>query len=186
MLTLSTPEIELFTRDLQATVSHSSLILPETQQCTRTRILGVGLNTRLLDELMESAAPMPEHFGEYGPTMEEVVRCYLRWGARSGKFADNVKVSILLEGVLRGYLVLAAENQRPVGGNKQEVTEALEDGIRRRRGKRAGKGKQKGAVDVERAGGKKRKEESLARLWLEELEERLRVCVMVGWDGVEE
>lgn len=186
ILTLSIPEIELFTRGLYAPVIHSSLLLQH--QPIRTRILGVGLNIRLLDELMESAAPMPEYFEEYGPTMEEVVRCYLRWGARSGKLVDNVKVSILIEGVLRGYLVLAAENRRPVGGSKQEVTEALEAGIRRRRGKGTGigkgKGKQKGAVDIERAGGRKRKEESLAGVWLEEYEERLRGSVISGWDGV--
>lgn len=187
VLALPIPEFELFTRDLYAPVIHSSLLLSETQQTIRARILGVSLNICLLDQLMESAAPIPKIFEEYGPTMEEVVRCYLRWGARSGKLTDNVKVSILIEGVLRGYLILAAGNQRPIGGgSKQEVTEALEDGIRRRRGKGTGKGKQKGTVDVERAGGKKRKEESLVGPWLEELEERLRVCVMVGWDGIVE
>jgi len=142
-----------------------------------TRRLGLQLNISLLDELMESQTPIPatEKIDENGPAMEELVRCYLPWGSRSGKLVDNVKVSMLVEGVLRGFLVLGAVNGRCVGGSKQDVAKALEHGILRRRGK--------GGAERAKSGGKKVVEERQACKLLEELEGRLRSCVMIGWDG---
>jgi len=98
--------------------------------------------------------------------MKELVICYLPYGAKSGKVVDNLKVGFLIEVLMRGLL----KSGETDGVERDLVMEGLEKGIERRK-KNGGK----------LLGGKKGEEEQMAKRWLEEGEQRLRMLVEQGW-----
>ena len=114
---------------------------------------------------MESEAPMPSEESKE-LDMKGLIICYLPYGAKSGKVADNLKVGFLVEGLMRDLL----KSGKTDGVEREWAMEGLKKGIERRK-------KNGGKV----ASGKKWEEEKMARMRLEEGERRLRMLVEVGW-----
>ncbi|KAF8420809.1 hypothetical protein EV426DRAFT_610810 [Tirmania nivea] len=161
ILPLSLRELPLFTRSSNLPTDEQTLIPTTSHQGNLAK-----LNKRLLDALMESEALMPsEESRELD--MKELVICYLPYGAKSGKVADNLKVGFLIERMMRDLLKSGGAG----GVERSWVVRGLEKGIERRK-------KDGGRI----LNGKRGEEERIARRWLEEVEQRLRMLVEVGWE----
>lgn len=161
IIPLSLPEFSLFTTATTTLyTSHSSmhtLVYKPNQRM---------LNHFLLGELMESEAPLPSDECK-DLDLNELVICYLPYGAKSGRPVDNTKVGLLVESLLRDLLVDGGIQ----GVNGKLVVEALEKGIGRRI-----QGKRKGTTP-----GRGGEEARVASRWSESVEGRLKKIVEAWW-----